>query len=222
MSFKIAIDGPSSAGKSTVAKALAKELGYIYIDTGAMYRAIALYLLNNHIDYNDEKEISKYLDNINIDLKYEKDGLNIYLNNKNVTKEIRTEEVSNAASISSQFASIRNKLLLLQRELANKNSCIMDGRDIASRVLTDANVKIFLTANVDVRANRRFLEYKEKGINTTLEKTKQEIEERDYRDSHRENDPLRKVDDAIEVDTSNMTLDEVLDELLKIITGDCK
>lgn len=219
MNFKIAIDGPASAGKSTIAKILAKELGFVYIDTGAMYRAIAYFLLKNNIDFNNENDVNKVLNDINVDLKYEKDVLNIYLNNENITNKIRTQEVSNAASISSAYKNVRLKLQELQRSLADRSSCIMDGRDIASRVLPDANVKIYLTASVDVRAKRRYLEDKEKGIESTIEKTKEELIERDYRDSHRENDPLVKVKDAIEIDTSDMTLDEEVDKLLEIIDG---
>ena len=148
MSYKIAIDGYSSSGKSTVAKLLAKELKYIYIDTGAMYRAVALYLVKNNIDYNDEKQVEKVLDKINIDFEYaddDSDKMLVLLNGEDVSGEIRTPLISNAASISSQFKAVREKLQVLQRNIADKHSCIMDGRDIGTKVLPDANLKIFMT-----------------------------------------------------------------------------
>ena len=215
MSFKIAIDGPSSAGKSTIAKMLAKELGYVYIDTGAMYRAIAFYLIENNIDYNDENKINAVLDNIDVSLDYDKDNnLQVLLNGKDISDKIRTQAVGDAASISSQFIKVREKLVSLQRKLADEKSCCMDGRDIASNVLPNANLKLYLTASVDCRANRRYLEEKAKGIDTTIEKVKKEIEERDYRDTHREHNPLVKVDEAVVIDTTEKTPDEVVDDIL--------
>lgn len=215
MSYKIAIDGPSSAGKSTIAKMLAKELGYVYIDTGAMYRAIAYYLIENNIDYNDENKINAVLDKIDVTLDYDKDNnLHVYLNGKDISSKIRTQAVGEAASVSSQFIKVREKLVSLQRKLAEEKSCCMDGRDIASNVLPNANLKIFLTATVDCRAYRRFLEEKEKGIETTIEKVKEELEARDYRDTHREHNPLVKVDDAIELDSTDKTPDEVVDYIM--------
>ena len=215
MSYKIAIDGPSSAGKSTIAKMLAKELGYIYIDTGAMYRAIAYYLIENSIDYNDENKINEVLDKIDVTLDYDKDNnLYVYLNNVDISGKIRTQEVGEAASVSSQFSKVREKLVSLQRKLAEEKSCCMDGRDIASNVLPNANLKLYLNATLDCRANRRYLEEKEKGIDTTIEKVMEELKTRDYRDMHRENNPLIKVDDAIEIDTTEMTPDEVVDSIL--------
>ena len=171
MSYKIAIDGPSSAGKSTIAKLLAKELGYVYIDTGAMYRAIAYYLIENGIDYNDEAKINAVLDNIYVTLDYDKDNnLHVYLNDKDISSKIRTQEVGEAASVSSQFAKVREKLVSLQRKLADEKSCCMDGRDIASNVLPNANLKLYLTATLECRANRRLLEEQEKGIDTNIDK----------------------------------------------------
>lgn len=215
MSYKIAIDGPSSAGKSTIAKMLAKELGYVYIDTGAMYRAIAYYLILNNIDYNDENKINSVLDKIDVSLDYDQNNnLQVFLNGKDISNEIRTQAVGEAASVSSQFLKVREKLVSLQRKLAEEKSCCMDGRDIASNVLPNANLKIFLTASVECRAHRRYLEEIEKGIDTTIEKVKKEIEERDYRDTHREHNPLTKVDDAVLIDTTEKTPDEVVDYIL--------
>ena len=222
MSYKIAIDGPSSAGKSTVAKALSKELGYVYIDTGAIYRTLALYLIQHGIDYDNEDEIKKVLDKINVDIEYLDGVQQLILNGENVTKYIRTPEVSDAASKSSRFPSVREKLLNLQRSLADKNNCVMDGRDIGSKVLPDANLKIFLTADIDCRSKRRYEENIAKGINCTLEDTKKEMEERDYRDSHREVDPLVQVEDAILIDSTNLSIDEVIDKILELSTGGIK
>lgn len=216
MSYKIAIDGPSSAGKSTLAKGLAKELGYVYIDTGAMYRAIGYYLIENNIDIHDEEAINKVLDNISVSLDYdEKNNLQVFLNGKDVSSFIRTQKVGEAASVCSQFINVRKKLVALQRELAEKKSCIMDGRDIASNVLPNANLKLYITATDECRANRRYLEEREKGIDTTFEKVLDEIRARDDRDMHREHNPLVKVPDAVEIDTTNLNADQVIDEILK-------
>lgn len=216
MSYKIAIDGPSSAGKSTLAKALAKELGYVYIDTGAMYRAIGFYLIENGIDYHDEEKINKVLDNIDVSLDYDKENnLHVYLNGKDISDKIRTQAVGEAASVSSQFLRVREKLVALQRKLAEEKSCCMDGRDIASNVLPNANLKLYVTASEECRAKRRYLEEKAKGIDTTVEKVLEELKERDYRDSHREHNPLTKVPDAIEIDTTDMSPDGVVDYILE-------
>lgn len=216
MSYKIAIDGPSSAGKSTLAKGLAKELGYVYIDTGAMYRAIGYYLVENGIDIHDENAINKVLDKIDVSLDYDDKGnLQVFLNGKDISKLIRTQSVGEAASVCSQFINVRNKLVALQRKLAEEKSCIMDGRDIASNVLPNANLKLYITATDECRAKRRYLEEKEKGIDTTVEKVLEELRARDYRDMHREHNPLIKVPDAIEIDTTDLNADEVIDEILK-------
>ena len=216
MSYKIAIDGPSSAGKSTLAKMLAKELGYVYIDTGAMYRAIGLYLIENKIDIHDEKKVTDVLDKIDVTLDYDKDNnLHVYLNGKDISNKIRTQEVGEAASVSSQYIKVREKLVSLQRKLAEEKSCCMDGRDIASNVLPNANLKLYITASDECRAKRRYLEEKEKGIDTTIEKVLEELKARDYRDMHREHNPLVKVEDAIEIDTSGMTPDELVDLVLE-------
>lgn len=216
MSYKIAIDGPSSAGKSTLAKGLAKELGYTYIDTGAMYRAIAYYLLINDIDYNDENSINDVLDDIDVSLDYDENGvMHVILNGNDISDKIRTQKVGEAASVSSQFINVRKKLVSLQRKLAEEKSCVMDGRDIASNVLPNANLKLFITASDECRAKRRYLEEKEKGIDTTLEKVLEELKARDYRDSTREFNPLIKVSDAVEIDTTELTPDELIDHILE-------
>lgn len=217
MSYKIAIDGPASAGKSTTAKMLAKELGYIYIDTGAIYRTLALFLLNNNVDPNDENEISKIINDVEITIEYENDNQIVKLNGKDVSDKIRTQVVSDAASKSSVHKVVREKLLSLQRDLAENNNCVMDGRDIASKVLPNANLKIFLTASAECRAKRRYEENLAKGISSSYEETLKDIEERDYRDTHRENDPLKQVDDAILIDSTNMTVDEVIDKILSYV-----
>ena len=215
MSYKIAVDGPSSAGKSTLAKMLARELGYVYIDTGAMYRAIGLYLIENKIDIHNENSVVSVLDNIDVTLDYDaENNLHVYLNGKDISKNIRTQEVGEAASVCSQYLKVREKLVSLQRKLAAEKSCCMDGRDIASNVLPDANLKLYVTASEECRAKRRFLEEKEKGIDTTVEKVLEELKARDYRDTHREHNPLIKVSDAVEIDTTNMTPDETVDYVL--------
>ena len=217
MSYKIAIDGPVAAGKSTIARELAKELGYVYIDTGALYRAIGLYLIKNNIDYNNESKVISVLDDINVDIKFVSGVQNVLLNGIVVDKEIRTPLVSEAASVSSAYQKVREKLLGLQRNIAEGNSCVMDGRDIGSKVLPNANIKFYLTASIDCRAKRRYEEYLAKGIKIDLEEVKKEIIERDNRDMNRKNDPLVKTPDAILVDNTDFTLSETLDEILMLI-----
>lgn len=214
--ISIAIDGPAGAGKSTIAKEISRKLNYIYIDTGAMYRAIGLYYLNNKIDINDEKLINEMIDNIKIEITYVDSLQQIILNGENVTNLIRTEKVSHAASVVSTYQKVREKLVSLQRELAESTNVVMDGRDIGTVVLPNASVKIFLTASTEERAKRRYKELLEKGQNVDLESIKKDIEERDYRDMNRENSPLKQASDAILVDTSNMTIEEVIDEIIKL------
>lgn len=209
--FSIAIDGPAGAGKSTIAKILSKQLGFVYVDTGAMYRAMALYFIRSGIKPEDEEKINNACNHINIGIEYDNNEQQVILNGENVTGQIRTEEVSHMASKSSVYPSVRLKLVELQRELAKENDVVMDGRDIASYVLPGADLKVYLTASTDVRAGRRCLELNEKGIQCSIEEIKKEIEERDYRDSHREFAPLTRVQDAIEVDSSDMTPDKVAD-----------
>ena len=216
MSMNIAIDGPAGAGKSTIAKRVAKEMGYIYVDTGAMYRSLALYFIRLGIDKDDEARISEAVKDADVTIKYVNGEQQVLLNDENVTGLIRTEEVGNMASASSVYSSVRSKLLDLQRNLAVSNDVIMDGRDIGTCVLPNAQVKVFLTASVDTRADRRYKELIEKGENPDLDKIKKDIEERDYRDSHRENAPLRQADDATLVDSSNMSIEEVVDAIINL------
>lgn len=213
MNFRIAIDGPAATGKSTTAKKLAQKLSFIYIDTGAMYRAIGLYLIKNNISLYDEDAINNVLDNIKIDIYYENSEQHIKLNNENVTNQIRTEEVSKYASVTSSYLKVREKLVSLQKELARKNSVIMDGRDIGTVVIPDAELKIFLTASSIERAKRRYEEQIQKGENVTFENVLKELEERDYRDSTRANSPLRQAEDAILIDTTNMSIDAVINKI---------
>ena len=216
MNYKIAIDGPSGTGKSTTAKALAKRLSFIYIDTGAMYRAVGLYCHRNGINTNNEEEVVKALDNIKINIFYKDGNQEIELNGEIVSKEIRENYVSSLASVVSQYKEVRAKLVAFQRALASKNSVIMDGRDIGTVVLPDADLKIYLIASDEVRAERRCKELKEKGQDVDYKKILEEQKERDYRDSHRENSPLKKADDAIVVDNSNMTMEEVNDKICEL------
>lgn len=216
MGFNIAIDGPAGAGKSTVARQCAAQLDFIYVDTGAMYRAIALYLLRNGTDPEDEKALRGALDEINVEIGYENGAQQILLNGENVTGLIRTESVSDMASRSSAKAMVRAKLDDLQLTLARKYDVIMDGRDIGTKILPDAELKIFLTASVQARAKRRFLENQEKGIPGTLEEVEEDIRERDERDINREVSPLRQAEDAVLVDTSYMTVDEAVGTIVKL------
>ncbi len=219
MSVNIAIDGPAGAGKSTIARMLAKELNYIYVDTGAMYRTLALYFLEQGIDGNDEAAVVASLPQIDVALEYV-DGLQqIFLNGENVTGRIRTEQVSDMASRTSTYAQVRVKMVELQRKIAEKNNVVMDGRDIGTVVLPDAAVKVFLTASAEVRALRRYKEMLEANpdLTTTLAEVEADIRERDYRDSHRENSPLRQAEDAVLVDSSDMTLEEVIGAIRRIV-----
>lgn len=209
--YSIAIDGPAGAGKSTIAKNIAYELNYIYVDTGAMYRAIALFLIRNNIPADEERKISEAVCNINVEIMYENSEQQVILNGENVSKLIRTNQVSQMASISSVYPDVRLKLVEIQRKLALKQNVIMDGRDIGTYVLPEATLKIYLTASVEQRALRRYHEYSNKGEVADLEHIKNEIEERDFRDINREFAPLKKADDAVIVDTSFMTIKEVQD-----------
>lgn len=217
MTNSIAIDGPAGAGKSTIAKLLAKELSYIYVDTGAMYRAMAIYFNENKVNPEDEAAVSKAVENVNIDIEY-KDGIQqVILNGTNVTHLLREEETGKMASKTSKYKAVRTKLVDLQRELARKNAVIMDGRDIGSVVLKDAFLKIFLTATSDARAKRRYDELIAKGEAADFEVIKKDIEDRDYEDSHREISPLKQAEDAVLVDSSNMTIEEVVAHIKNLI-----
>ena len=212
----IAIDGPAGAGKSTIAKRVAKELGYIYVDTGAMYRAIAYYLVTNAIDIEDAEALNTACTQITIRIAYEDGAQQVYLNDENVTPYLRTEETGNMASKSSAKAPVRAALLDLQRNMATEYDVVMDGRDIGTVVLPDAQVKIYLTASVETRAKRRYDEYLAKGESADLEEIKKDIENRDHQDMTREISPLRQAEDAVLVDSSLMNIDEVVAAILGI------
>lgn len=219
MGYSIAIDGPAGAGKSTIAKLIAKERGCIYVDTGAMYRAMAVYFLRQAISPEDEEAITGACDDIEVVIKYEDNVQQVYLNGENVTSILRTEEVGRMASASSVYPAVRAKLLDLQRKLAMEYDVVMDGRDIGTHVLPDANVKIYMTASVEKRAERRYRELKEKGdTSADYEKIKADIAERDYRDMNREIAPLKQAKNANYLDTSDMSIDEAV----KAIIAFCK
>lgn len=213
--YNIAIDGPAGAGKSTIAKMAAKKLGFIYVDTGAMYRAMALYILRQGIDRGDEEAVGRACKDMDISLRYENGVQQVWLNGEDVSGLIRTEEVGQTTSAISVYAPVRQKLLQLQQELARTNNVIMDGRDIGTCVLPHAQTKIYLTASSHVRAVRRFKELEEKGQMCNLEEIEQDIIERDYRDMHREIAPLKQAEDAVLIDSSHMTIDQVSDAIIK-------
>ncbi|MBO5087040.1 MAG: (d)CMP kinase [Lachnospiraceae bacterium] len=210
----IAIDGPAGAGKSTIAKLVAKEMNYIYVDTGALYRAIAYYFVTNSIDIENEEELSKACEGISVEIKYEQDAQQVYLNGENVTAFLRTEETGNMASKSSAKAPVRAALLDLQRDMAKEYNVVMDGRDIGTNVLPNAEVKIYLTASSKERANRRYKELLEKGEQADFDKIEADIIERDERDMNRAIAPLKQAEDAILVDSSDMGIDEVVNAIL--------
>lgn len=210
MTNSIAIDGPAGAGKSTIAKLLANKLGYIYVDTGAMYRAMAVYFNENNIDPSNEDAISKACENVSIDIEYDNGIQQVILNGRNVTHLLREEQTGKMASKTSKYQAVRSKLVLLQQQIARKNSVIMDGRDIGTVVLPDAFLKIFLTASSDARAKRRYDELVAKGEKANFDIIKKDIEDRDYQDSHRANSPLKQAADAVLVDTSDMNIEEVV------------
>ncbi len=215
--FQVAIDGPASAGKSTIAKILATKLNYVYVDTGAMYRTITLAAKKNGIAYNDEEKIKNLLSQTEIRFEPSTPVQRVFLNDIDVTEEIRSAEVTNNVSIVASFADVRSNLVNRQREIANNNSVIMDGRDIGTTVLPEADVKIFLVASVDERAQRRYKENVAKGMTTDLETLKREIEARDYKDSHRQISPLTQAKDAILVDTTGQSIDDVVAKIANII-----
>ena len=216
MGYNVAIDGPAGAGKSTIAKLVAKEKGFIYVDTGAMYRAMAIYFLKLGIDPSDTEAIAKASDNANVTISYEDGVQQVYLNGENITSTLRDEAVGNMASKSSAVPKVRERLLGLQRELAASEDVIMDGRDIGTNILPNADVKIYLTASSKCRALRRFNELCEKGISCDLEAIEKDIIERDARDMNRETAPLKKAADAILVDSSDMSIDEVVDYIIAL------
>lgn len=220
--MNIAIDGPAGAGKSTIARRAAKEMGFIYVDTGAMYRAVALYMLNNDVNVEDEVAVSEAVANVVVDLAYEGDEQQILLNGENVNGLIRTPKVSAAASKTSAYPAVRARLLDLQKNIAANNSVLMDGRDIGTVVLPNAELKIFLTASAEVRGERRYKELIAKGEEADLSSIIADIEKRDEQDRNRAVSPLVQAEDAVLVDTSNMTIDEVVNHIIELKNSVCK
>lgn len=217
MPYSIAIDGPAGAGKSTIAKAVARELGYVYIDTGAMYRAVGLFCLDQAIALTDEARVSEAVRDIDITIAYDEEGAQqVFLNGANVSTRIRTQQVGDAASTVSQYPAVREKMVKLQQSLAEHTSVVMDGRDIASKVLPNADTKIYLTASVEERARRRANELCEKGELCDIAEVEAEIRARDDRDMHRQHSPLIQVPEAVLVDSSTLTIDETIDRILEI------
>ena len=214
----IAIDGPAGAGKSTIARRLAKELGYVYVDTGAIYRTVAYFFDTWGISPKDIDGITRYIDELNIDIWYDEDGLqHMYMNNIDVTDDIRTPEISQKASLISAHSIVRDMLLDMQREVAEQFNVVMDGRDIGTVVLPNATVKIFLTASAEVRARRRTNELLAKGKKVSYEQVLKDIQQRDYQDTHREVAPLKMCRDSVKLDTSDMDIEQVLQEMKNII-----
>ena len=209
MGYNVAIDGPAGAGKSTIAKRVAKELGFVYVDTGAMYRALAVYFLKKGLKPEEKEKIAEACKEAVVTIGYEDGIQQVYLNGENVTGMLREEAVGNMASVSSAIGEVRAQLLELQRELARTKDVVMDGRDIGTNILPNADVKVYLTASVETRAKRRFLELQEKGVACDLNEIARDIEERDTRDMNREIAPLKQAEDAVYVDSSDMTIDEV-------------
>lgn len=216
MSFNVAIDGPAGAGKSTIARAAAAKLGVIYVDTGAMYRAMALYMIREGVALEDAEAVAEKCKHADIGIRYEDGAQVVLLNGENVNSLLRTEEVGNAASRVSPIAQVREKMKALQKDLAARNDCIMDGRDIGTCVLPDAGLKIYLTADSHVRAKRRYDELAAKGQEGDIQKIQADIEERDYRDMHRKNSPLTRAEDAVLVDTSDMNVEEAVETVLRL------
>lgn len=215
--IRIALDGPSGSGKSTIAKKISQQLNILYLDTGAMYRATALKALSLNIDTFDQEGVKTFIDDINLEIKYIDGTQHTFLDGEDVSERIREPHVSMAASNISSLKCVRLKMVEMQRKIASQMSCVLDGRDIGSYVLPDADYKFYVTASVDVRADRRFKELTLKGHKINFEELKKEIEQRDYNDKNRDFAPLRKPDDAIEIDTSYMTIDQVLKAVLSKI-----
>ena len=215
----IAIDGPAGAGKSTIAKLIAKKKGYIYVDTGAMYRAMALYLIEQGIGADDQQRISEAVPGVDVTITYENGEQVVWLNGRNVNGLIRTEEVGKMASASSGNKEVRRKLVELQQALARKESVVMDGRDIGTCVLPDADVKVYLTADSHVRAVRRYEELQAKGQDCDLETIEKDIIDRDYQDMHRDISPLRQAEDEVLLDSSHMTIEEVAQAIIGMCDG---
>ena len=214
--MQIALDGPAGAGKSSVAQALAEKLGFLYLDTGAMYRACGLYACLKEADIQNEEAVTQLLPQVHIDVKYVNGSQCVFLNGEDVSGKIRTQEIGQAASAVSRYQAVRAYLVSLQREIAGSNDVIMDGRDIGTRVLPDAELKVFLTASAEERARRRILQLREKGVEADYNEVLEEIRQRDLQDSTRKIDPLRPAEDAVMLDSSNLTLGEVVDTILRL------
>ena len=216
--IRIAIDGPSGAGKSTLARSAAKKLGFWYVDTGAIYRTIGLYVYRKQVRPGDGDAVAALLPEIRAEVRYDAEGRQrMYLNGEDVSEEIRMPAISDYASRAAAVPAVRDYLMEMQRSLARNHNVIMDGRDIGTVVLPDAEVKIYLTASIEERARRRMLDYERKGTPKPYEEVLQEAKERDYRDSHRETAPLRQAEDAVLLDTSNLTFQESLEALLRLV-----
>lgn len=215
--IKIAIDGPASSGKSTIAKKIADLYHLVYVDTGAMYRSLTFLALKNNVSVHDEEALIELLDTVTITFKRNKDGQLVFANDKDITEEIRQHDVTNNVSVVSSYGLVREELVSRQQEIAQDTGVVMDGRDIGTVVLPDADVKIFLVASVEERAERRYLENKEKGIETDFELLKQEIIARDEYDSNREISPLKQAEDAVRIDTTSLSIEKVVEECQKII-----
>lgn len=216
-SINIAIDGPAGAGKSTIAKMLSKELGMLYADTGALYRALAVHVVNSAVDAGDEALVENICKDVSVDIKFVEGAQHVLLSGTDITGSLRTEKVGNTASTISAYSYIREKLLSMQRNLARENDVIMDGRDIGTNVLPDAGLKIYLTASSETRAKRRYDELLEKGENPDFESIKNDIEKRDMQDKSRKIAPLKKAEDAVLVDSSQMTIDEVVSFIKNLV-----
>ncbi|HDR7911549.1 TPA: (d)CMP kinase [Bacillus wiedmannii] len=217
--ISIAIDGPAAAGKSTVAKVVAKKLSYVYIDTGAMYRTITYAALEQKVDIENEEKLMEVVKNVNIEFQQGENTQLVFLNGQDVSEVIRTPEVTNRVSIVAKHRLVREEMVRRQQELAEKGGVVMDGRDIGTHVLPDAEVKIFMLASVEERAERRHLENINKGFDSNLEQLKKEIAQRDKLDSEREVSPLKKADDALELDTTSLSIEEVVQEIMSIVSG---
>ncbi|MDM5238366.1 (d)CMP kinase [Bacillus cereus] len=217
--ISIAIDGPAAAGKSTVAKVVAKKLSYVYIDTGAMYRTLTYAALEQRVDLENEEKLMEVLKNVNIEFQQGENTQLVFLNGQDVSEVIRTPEVTNRVSIVAKHRLVREEMVRRQQELAKKGGVVMDGRDIGTHVMPDAEVKIFMLASVEERAERRHLENINKGFDSNLEQLKEEIAQRDKLDSEREVSPLKKADDALELDTTSLSIEEVVQKIMGIVSG---
>ena len=216
MGFNIAIDGPAGAGKSTIARRTAQELSFIYVDTGALYRALAVFLVDEGVSPEDTEKVKEAVKSVKVSIAYENGEQQVLVNGKNVTDRLRAESVGNMASTISAIPAVRAALLDLQRDLAKAHDVLMDGRDIGTNVLPDAELKIYLTASVETRAERRYRDLQEKGVEKPLSEIKKEIEERDHRDMTRAIAPLKQAEDAVYLDTSHMNIDEVVEAIRKL------